>query len=305
MPVIDFLRDAKSYMSLGATRGGWLILGEINRAVLKRVGSYANFGTRCFEEDWEVFIILDSCRHDVMQEVTQTENYAFLPEEVPSRYSCASTSEEYVQKAFDEEFTGEMEDTALICGNLWPAKLREELTLDERFSEYIVAPREWRNTSQNISPEKITDTAIKYWRERPDSVNRMIVWYMQPHAPYRTWELSSNEIWDGLMSGELSRDEVWRAYYDNLLWVLDEVDDLLKNLDSDQVIVSADHGEAFGEFGCFGHPKYVPLPMLKKVPWIRTTAVDEKSREPDTTLTSSDDLSTEEINEQLKNLGYL
>lgn len=305
MSLIDFLQDAKSYLSLGAARGGWLISGEINRAVLRRVGNYANFGTRCFEEDWEVFIILDACRHDVMQEVAQAEEYKFLPEEIPSRYSCASTSEEYVRKAFSEEFTDEMENTALVCGNLWPAKLREELTLDERFAEYNVAPREWMNASQNISPEKITDTAIKYWRERPDSVDRMIVWYMQPHAPYRMWELTSNEIWDALISGEISRDEVWKAYYDTLLWVLDEVDELLNNLDSDEVIVSADHGEAFGEFGCFRHPKHVPLPMLKKVPWVRTIAKDKKSRKPDTVLGSSEELSTEEINEQLKNLGYL
>jgi hypothetical protein len=89
------------------------------------------------------------------------------------------------------------------------------------------------------------------------------------------------------------------------VYVLEEVDKLLDNIDSEQVVISADHGEAFGEFGTFRHPKYVPLPMLKKVPWVRTTATDKKTRKPDNVLDSSEDLTTEEVNDYLKQMGYL
>jgi hypothetical protein len=298
-------------MSVGGVRGAKLIVGELNRAILSRVGKHVNFGTRCFEEDWEVFIILDACRHDVMQEVAEAEEYDFLPENIPIKYSCASTSEEYVQKAFTKEFTDEINDTALISTNLWPEKHREELDLDERFAEFTVKPDGWMDDVGYMHPNKVTDTAIKYWRERPESVKRMVVWYAQPHAPYPSLvekhdlEMSSNEVFEKLMSGELRRYEVWDGYYDTLIYVLEEVDELLENIDAEQVVISADHGEAFGEFGIYRHPKYVPLPMLKQVPWVRTTAKDEKTRKPDGLLDSSEELTTDEIDDHLKQLGYL
>jgi hypothetical protein len=129
---------------VGGLRGVKLALGEVNRGILKRVGKYINFRTSCFEEEWEVFIILDACRHDIMQEVAYGEEYDFLPDKIPQKYSCASTSEEYVQKAFSQDFADEMTDTALISANLWPEKYRRQLDLDDSFAEFKVKPYNWR-----------------------------------------------------------------------------------------------------------------------------------------------------------------
>lgn len=312
MSVMDFLQESKSFISQrGVLGGGKLVLGELNRAILKRAGRYINFGTRCFEEDWEVFIILDACRHDIMQEVAEGEEYDFLPEEVPHKYSCASTSEEYVEKSFNSEFTDEMNETALVSANLWPEKLDEELNTYQRFADFTVRPYDWVEDNGYIPADGVTDAAIEYWRERPESVNRMIVWYSQPHTPYPSvinkydWEMTTDEMFGKLVSGELSRDEAWEGYYNHLEYVLDEVEVLLDNIDADRVVISSDHGEAFGEFGIFRHPKYVPLPMLKKVPWVTTTATDKKTREPDGVLEGSERPSADDVNEHLKKLGYL
>lgn len=299
----EFLDDIYFYISNYGSRGVWLSLGQLNEGIMKRVGKYINFGTGCFEEEWDVFVILDACRHDVMQEVASTGNWEFLPERVPHKYSCASTSEEYVQKAFAESYDDEIERTALICGNLHPEKLREELKLDERFGDFTVAHLDWLDESYNVPPEEVTDRAIRFWRERPDEIDRMIVWYMQPHTPYRKWELSSNEIWTRLEAGELERSDVWRAYRDNLVWVLSEVEILLENLEADRVVISSDHGEAFGEFGCFRHPKYVPLPPLKKVPWIETTSQDKGTRDPAPPESAVKPWGSE-LEKHLEHLGY-
>ena len=41
-----------------------------------------------------------------------------------------------------------------------------------------------------------------------------------------------------------------------------------RTLDNAWVVITADHGEAFGEFGIFGHPCGTPLPELIVVPYL-------------------------------------
>lgn len=108
---------------------------------------------------------------------------------------------------------------------------------------------------------------------------------MQPHAPYIAGHLeSSNPIeppWDEpvrqLRAGEVDRDAVWEQYLDNLRIVLDEVERLLENVDAEQVVITADHGEASGEMGLYEHPIGCLHPVVKKVPWVGTTAVDRRT----------------------------
>ncbi|WP_143165319.1 alkaline phosphatase family protein [Halobaculum gomorrense] len=53
--------------------------------------------------------------------------------------------------------------------------------------------------------------------------------------------------------------------------VLDAVEVLLDNVKG-KVAVTADHGNAVGEWGVYGHPAYVPVPAVKRVPWAVTSA---------------------------------
>ena len=133
---------------------------------------------------------------------------------------------------------------------------------------------------------------------------------MQPHTPYRGLDLDGlgvtgdktfrETVWDWIASGRLSRDEAWEYYLDNLRWVLDDLEVLLRNVNSDRVIISADHGEAFGEWGAYGHSPHGQFAGLREVPWVETTATDNGSYSPE--IDRADvDVSTEE---QLKHLGY-
>lgn len=75
---------------------------------------------------------------------------------------------------------------------------------------------------------------------------------------------------------ELDPDSPWRggiretalAYYEeNLRIVLEAVADLVGSLDG-RVVVTADHGEAFGEEGVWEHHVETHIPALMEVPWL-------------------------------------
>lgn len=58
-----------------------------------------------------------------------------------------------------------------------------------------------------------------------------------------------------------------RAYRDNLLLVLEEVEELVGKL-SGTVVVTSDHGEMLGENNYYGHSYMPPHPVLNEVPWL-------------------------------------
>ncbi len=78
-------------------------------------------------------------------------------------------------------------------------------------------------------------------------------------------------LWLELDPGSLLRDgtrEAALAYYEeNLRIALESVVDLIDELDG-TVVVTADHGEAFGEEGVWEHHIETHIPALMEVPWL-------------------------------------
>ncbi|WP_049928581.1 hypothetical protein [Halopiger goleimassiliensis] len=64
-----------------------------------------------------------------------------------------------------------------------------------------------------------------------------------------------------------TREAALELYEENLRIVLEEVTDLLPELDG-TVVVTADHGEAFGEEGVWEHHIETYIPPLMEVPWL-------------------------------------
>jgi len=56
-------------------------------------------------------------------------------------------------------------------------------------------------------------------------------------------------------------------YEQNLRLVMEEVTDLVEDLDG-KVVITSDHGEAFGEKGVWGHHVETHIPALLEVPWM-------------------------------------
>jgi hypothetical protein len=78
---------------------------------------------------------------------------------------------------------------------------------------------------------------------------------------------------------------------------------LLENLEAEKVVITADHGEAFGERNFYRHPVACPLSCVREVPWVETTATNTGSVEPTAPDPERVDTASS-VEERLEQLGY-
>lgn len=283
-------------------------------------------GTNVFERDWDALILLDTCRVDALREVAH--EYDFL-ENIGSIISVGSTSSEWIAQTFTKKFETEIHQTAYVSGNGWAEKVIEERVMPEEHigskyaytswdtvweEDFLVLDQAWRYEPEprfdhglgHPHPRFVTDRAISITREYKPK--RLIVHYSQPHSPYTSAaidegrELRPSEkrplIW--LRKGG-DQEIVWEAYLDHLRFVLDDLELLLENIDMEKVVISADHGEAFGKWLVYGHGPVLPHPHVKIVPWAVTSGRDEGEYDPDI---DSSEPHQRNVDEQLNALGY-
>lgn len=154
----------------------------------------------------------------------------------------------------------------------------------------------------------LTDRAITVGHEM--SPSKLVVHYLQPHAPYIANALSQEREmtdleknpFDYLLKSKIGRDTVWDLYLDDLRLGLDNIQRLLESIGAQKAVITADHGEAFGENGFYRHPSGCP-PVLKRVPWVETTARDSGEYEPE--FSYEEDSVEQDVEDQLAQLGYL
>lgn len=306
-----WLDRARMQLSVYGVRRGLMAVGRsLWSGIAHRLSAInSKGGTHIYEREWDLLVLLDACRVDALEAVAP--EYEFLPETVPSLRSVAPNSDLWLERTFQPHYQSKIGDTAYITANGHADGFADggfAISEDMFHSLKKVYNHGFDESDGTIPPRTVTDAAIHTLRDtRPP---RAIVHYMQPHTPYRGLDLDGigvtegksfrETVWDWIASGRLSRDEAWEYYLDNLRWVLDDVELLLQNVDAEQVIISADHGEAFGEWGAYGHSPYGQFDELREVPWVETTATDRSSYNPDIDRTDVD-VSTDE---QLKYLGY-
>lgn len=269
---------------------------------------FDTLATNIYDESWDLLVVLDACRPDLLASVMSGDGYEFLSD-AGIRYSPGSSSQQWLAANFASRYESEMRSTAYVTGNPFSNDL---LDADDFDTLAEVWRYEWDADVGTIPPRPITDRAIDVARStNPD---RLVVHYMQPHFPaLADPDLGSrvdpdeNEwidpIWDRLASGELSFDRVWAAYRDNLNQVLSEVDLLLDNVDAPVAVLTADHGNGFGEAGIYGHPRLRVHRALRAVPWVWTTAADNQTHRPDV-VEGNEATSDRDVNERLRDLGY-
>lgn len=281
------------------------IFHELNAQYIRRVG---NHGHSIYERDWDVLVVLDACRVDLIREVA--DEYEFIGG-IETFYSNASKSSTWMERNFGDEYAEETAGTAYVTGN----PFSRTLTGSEFASFDEVWRYAWDDDLHTIPARPLTDSAIDTWRRNDSDMDRMIVHYMQPHVPFVSEpELGSykgpedfghgfNDLWD--QAGyTIPADRVWEAYRDNLRYVLDDVRLLLENLDADRIVITADHANAFGELGFWGHPSDMLLPSIRWVPWIVTSGVDRGDYEP--TLDRSEQVHDDDtVTDRLRDLGYV
>ncbi|WP_158854448.1 hypothetical protein [Halorhabdus sp. CUG00001] len=264
----------------------------------RNVGKRINYGTPIWDEEWDICLVLDACRWDLIPEVDRP----YLTNDW--KYSVASSSGEWIPKTFDGRDTS---DVAYVTANPYSKNLLDA-------SSFALLDEVWEygfdRDLRTIPADVVTDQALTAWADDPD---RMVVHYMQPHHPFvpnpmdqglprqefdsQPWD----NVWHKLRKGEVERDEVWDGYVANLEYVLNHVETLLHNADAD-VLITSDHGNVLGEWGMYAHPDWVPLRSLKRVPWITTRAEDRGDYEPVDHSTREDERIDRD--HQLEALGY-
>ncbi|APE95094.1 alkaline phosphatase family protein [Halodesulfurarchaeum formicicum] len=281
------------------------------------------FGTPAYEREWDLLVILDTCRTDALAAVA--DEYDFLDER-EAIWSPGSTSSEWVSHTFDRKYASSISRTAYVTANPHSEEVLRNRLLPPQYVATPVTWPDWNPVEPEVfglldevwadsrserlgitPPEAVTDRAISVGREA--DVDRIVVHYMQPHAPYIADAIESEdpvsetcaEPFEPLRRGEIDQATVWDHYLDNLRLVLDEVTVLLENVDADRVAITADHGEAFGEWGFYEHPVGCPLPAVKRVPWVETTATDQGTRDPPPVTTGP---AEHDVADHLRDLGY-
>jgi len=88
-----------------------------------------NPGTSVWEKEWDILIILDACRVDLMHEVIN--EYPFLPDssdDLDTIYSVASRSAEWLSRTFSNKWNTKIQSSAYVTGNAFTAKMELEST---------------------------------------------------------------------------------------------------------------------------------------------------------------------------------
>lgn len=332
MSIHDFLQKE---LELARTDGPTAALksatGELS---LKALGRFdGRLRTPIWEDEWDVCLVLDACRHDLLESVAS--EYDWLPNSIKSAWSVGSASPEWINNTFNPSWDAELRQAGLVTANPFTGKHPRELGL-LREDTYPLAKRpfayfdevyvdEWSDQDHTVDPARVTDRGMHAYAQRDEhGMERLVVHYMQPHMPFRDrpewfdgWggtskfgnprEQDDRDIWMKLRDGEMTYREFWQAYTDNLRWVLDEVERWLETTNA-RVLVTSDHGNGAGEYGIWGHPPGVAAPALRRVPWVilqgqKTRTMDYEVPQGVPVTAGAD--AGPELNERLSDLGYL
>lgn len=134
------------------------------------------------------------------------------------------------------------------------------------------------DTDKNITSDKMTDMAIKMLSDEANTSKQFFMWfhYMDPHDQYIKHESTPD-------FGKKNRDR-----YDSEVYFTDSHIGRLFEFAKDKewwnrtaIIISADHGEAFGEHGMFKHAfelweVLTRVPLVVYYPGVTPRVIDER-----------------------------
>lgn len=239
-------------------------------------------GVRVMDEEWDYLIVLDACRFDYFEKQNHLEG------KLSKKISQGSTTMEWIQKNFTKPYL----DTVYVSANPYISifMLKKKIGFIPFFYVDEVWDYGWDDEMKTVLPGKVTEAAIRDKEKFTD--NRLIIHYNQPHQPYisdpglvkKDWQrlrqrimqdgvgsvkevLDTQSIWHYAMRGEINIDRIKKGYAENLSLVLKEVEKLLEELEG-RIIVTADHGECFGDYWLYAHPGRIYIKPLVEIPWL-------------------------------------
>lgn len=290
-----------------AVRNPRSVVGELYRfgeRVNQRLVSRDGFDP--VAEDWDLLLILDACRADAYESVVGSS--------VDTRISPGTNSWSYYESAFDGR---DLNNTVLVTAN----PHANDISANTFHAIKNVWSSDWDGTRETVLPETMANLVIDAAEMYPNK--RIVGHWMQPHTPHLGEKAEtltrkhlgcdptdSHEygwIWNALRYGELARDEAWEAYIQTLERAYASVQRVAENTNG-KVVVSADHGELFGErerpvpVRGYGHPPNVRATDLEMVPWHVISDENRRTVTPDPPEKEADPESA--VEDRLEALGY-
>ncbi|MFI4910818.1 MAG: hypothetical protein ACIAQZ_04025 [Sedimentisphaeraceae bacterium JB056] len=132
---------------------------------------------KLIDENWDYLIILDACRYDYFTEIYKS----FLPGNVEKRISLGSCTPEWRNNNFPDSYS----DIVYISGN--PMICKDKSIYDYKAGEHFfevfeIWKNKWNSQIGTVLPGDLTEQAIRIINQYNDK--KIIVHYLQPHAPY-------------------------------------------------------------------------------------------------------------------------
>ncbi len=270
-------------------------------------------GVNLMEQDWDNLLILDACRFD---EYSRHHRFKGTPERIES---LASMSEEWYQENIgDSRFY----DTVCVTANPYTESYKD------RFHDckILYSAKYWDEDLCTVPPAVVGREASEMSDAYPRK--RLLVHFMQPHfppiGPSRENLPRSGNPPDGTDTDRshiglqthlrgrvagVTEEKALVAYRENLEIVLGVLEDLIPNLPG-KTVVSADHGELFGErlypipVRGILHPRHVRIEPLIAVPWHVIKNADRRSIRAEPPVDRSEETDPEVIESRLRDLGY-
>lgn len=269
---------------------------KLNRR-FQHVASKLLPGTPIWDFDWDVCCILDGCRVDSLRNTYP---------DARSYWSVASSSPGWVDQTFSDR---DLSSVGYVTAN--PFSERADPDRFGFFRQEIVDQTEYG--IETVTPERLATVAGRVWGNREShGINKLIVHFMQPHVPFRAepgWftRFTDSQTWGSTrwddVGRSVDRSDWFDAYVDNLQWALAKGVQPLAECVDGTIGVTADHGNAAGGWGIYGHPRGVVVPSVRKVPWVTINAKQTQHTGIDNPLSESQ-FDTVERDAQLEALGY-
>jgi len=221
-------------------------------------------GIKIMDEKWDYLIILDACRYDYFKKYNN-----ILKGDLEKKLSSASCTYEWLEKNFKGKY---FSDTVYVTANprihtdwfkKWILKDKNPFFHIEDVWRYA-----WNKKADTVTPKDMTKASMKMIEKYPSK--KMIFHYLQPHPPYinsKDEKIIKSRLLNPLRRGEVSVEVAKEAYVKNLMLVLKEVKILIKNLKG-RIVITADHGDCFGEWFLFSHPGKTYVKELVEIPWL-------------------------------------
>jgi len=242
--------------------------------ILSRYHDFSQNGIKVMLKKWDYLIVLDACRYDYFKK------YNYVDGVLIREKSLGVSTPSWIEKNFIRKY----EDVVYVSANPYISKLKLKQLLGFNPFYHIepVWKYGWDHKLGTVPPEKVTIACIKMMKKYPNK--RIISHYLQPHPPflicsknnfskyarfidkYVDINIKRNPARKYAKYSEVEIELIQKGYIKNLMIVLKEVNKLLKEMVG-IIIITSDHGECFGEYALFGHPRVYIKPLLE-IPWL-------------------------------------